>query len=191
MLARLAGYLLLALLIIPLQMIATFVAQAVVVPMVGSRALGGQMDPAGAWRVTLSRLVPLVITSILGSIAVGIGLMFCIIPGVIAAFLFSLTSLVVMLEGRSAIDALKRSSDLVKRHWIDVLLVLIVYAVLGFAISMVFGIIGGVFGMLLGELARIALFPLPIIMTVLLYLDIRRVDEGIDAADLHRQLGGA
>jgi len=191
MLGRLLGYLLLALLLIPLQIIATYLAQAALIPVVGDRALGGQMDFKQAWSLVLKRLVPLLVTSLLGGLAVGIGVLLCVLPGLILAFLFAFSAPIVMLENKSGVEALKRSKDLVKNHWLEVLLVGLVYAVvIGVVSFLVHRIFGGVFGGIIQPFVSAVLFPLPTLALVLLYLDVRRVDEGVTEAELHQKMVG-
>ena len=191
MLGRLLGYLLLALLLIPLQIIASYLAQAALIPVVGDRALGGSMDFKQAWGLVLKRLVPLLVTSILGGLAIGIGVLLCVIPGLILAFLFAFSAPVVMLENKSGVDALKRSKDLVKNHWLEVLLVGLVYAVIiGVVSFLVHRIFGVVFGGIIQPFVSAVLFPLPTLALVLLYLDVRRVDEGVTEAELHQKMVG-
>lgn len=195
MLARLGAYVLLALLLIPLRIIAGYLAQAALIPMIGDRALGGNMSVGQAWAAVSRRVVPLVITSILAGLAVGIGLLLCVLPGIVLAFLFAFGAPVVMLEGKSAVDALKRSSQLVRNHWVDVLLVFIAYLVVVGIPSLIVGwiltaIAGSLGASLIVPFLSAALFPLPTLMLVMLYLDLRRTDEGISEAELHQRMAG-
>lgn len=189
MIARLVGYLLLALLLIPLQIIATWLAQAALIPVIGDRALGGSMQPGQAWSIVLKRIIPLVITAVLGGVLVGIGVILCVVPGLVLAFLFAFSAPIVMLEGKSGVDALKRSAQLVKNHWLEVLIVGFIYAiiigVIGFTVR---AILGGLVGSLLQPFINAALFPLPTLALVLLYLDVRKVDEGALDEDLHQSM---
>jgi hypothetical protein len=191
MLARFAAFLLLAILLIPLQIIGTFLAQAALIPIVGDRALGGSMQWQQAWALVAKRIVPIVITSILAGLAVGLGLIACVVPGLVLGFLFALSTPVVMLEGKSGVDALKRSAALVKAHWVNVLIVLIVYAlVIGISSAIVTAIFHGFLGIALARVVAAVLFPLPTLALVLLYLDLRRVDEGVTEGELHQKMTG-
>jgi hypothetical protein len=190
MLAQVGMYLLLALLLIPLQVIAHYLAQAALIPIIGDRALGGQMAPQQAWTRALRKLVPLVVTSILAGIATGIGMIACILPGLILVFLFAFAAPVVLLEGRSAVDALKRSATLVRNHWLNTLIISIVLGVIIFGVVWIAGRLPGVGGPIVLPFLQAALMPFYTVAMVLLYLDLRRVDEGLTEADLQRQMTG-
>ena len=191
LIGKFVGYLLLALLLIPLQIIATYLAQAALIPVIGDRALGGNMDFKQAWALVMKRLVPLLVTSILGGLAIGIGILFCVLPGLVLAFLFAFSAPVVMLEHKSGVEALKRSQQLVKNHWLEVLLVGLVYAVtIGVVSWLLQRILGATLGPLVHPFVSAALFPLPTLALVLLYLDLRRVDEGVTEAELHQRMVG-
>lgn len=175
------------LLTIPLSLLATFLAQGALVVAVSDRLRGGNLTWQGAWRVVGSRLAPLVITSLLASLAVLIGTMLCVLPGLAAGFLFSLAAPVVLLERRAGVEALKRSFELVKGDWLRVLLVAIAFGVLSWAAAL----IGGLFvpdrfvfvDQLMGDLVSLVLLPVPIIGLVLVYDGIVRRREGQAAAD--------
>jgi hypothetical protein len=181
---------LLALLLIPLQMLITLLAQAALIGIIGDRALGGQLSPGGAWALALRRLLPLFGVAVLGGLAVGLGLILCVLPGLALALFFSFAAPVVVLEGKGAVGALQRSFKLVRDHFGQTLLVLAVYVALSLGTRWLFGMIAGAAGMILGQLASALLFPIPTLLLVLLYLDVRRVDDGMLEAELHQQMAG-
>jgi hypothetical protein len=187
---QLGTAMLLGLLLIPLQFLATLLAQAALIGIIGDRALGGSLSPVGAWALALRRLLPLLGVAILGGLAVGLGTLLCVLPGIALAVLFSLAAPVVMLEGKDSIGALQRSARLVRDHIGPVFLVVLTYGVLSFGSTWLLGQLKGTTGMVLGQLASAALFPLPTLLLVLLYLDIRRVDEGALEVELQGKMAG-
>jgi hypothetical protein len=191
LLASVGASLIFVLLLLPLQAIAAWLAQGALIPITGDRALGGQMEPGKSWSLTLAKLGPLLITSILGAIAVGVGTLLCLIPGLVLAFLFSFSSPVVMLEDKSGVDALKRSAQLVKDHWLPVVVIDVVFGVLiglaGWVVGRVTGVVAGTY---LHPIVTAVLFPLPMVALLHLYLDLRRVDEGVNEADLRAKMVG-
>ncbi len=199
LLARLGLFLLSLLLLVPLTVLAFYLATAALIPVIGDRALGGSLTAAGAWGAVTHHLPGLVLTSALAFLAVAVGLVFCLIPGLIAGFLFSFATAVVLLEGKSGVAALRRSARLVAGDWVRVFVVLFIFGLLG-AIAHA---IGGLFvparflffRQLLQDLISLVIFPFPIIGLVLLYADIRRVKEGMSEAELQARMaqssGGA
>ena len=67
-----------------------------------------------SFRRSIRRFIPIVLTSILQYLAVGLGFFLLIIPGIIFGLWFTLSEVVVVLEGSSGVEALKRSKALMK-----------------------------------------------------------------------------
>jgi hypothetical protein len=70
----------------------------------------------GLFRATWKRAGALLGVSLLTGIGVGLGLFLLVVPGLILFTRWSLAVPAVMLEGRSPIDAMRRSRELVKGH---------------------------------------------------------------------------
>jgi hypothetical protein len=121
-----------------------------------------------------------------------VGYLFLVLPGLVLSFLFVFTPAVVLIEARSGTEALKRSARLVRSDWLRVALVLISFGVINWLAHLIgaFLIPGGLFFLehLLGDLLTLVLLPLPVLATVLIYLDLRRRREGVDADTLRREL---
>lgn len=164
------------LLTIPLILVANFLAQAALVVAISDRARDGHLGWQGAWAVVFRNLGGVLVTSLLTAAMVAVGLVMCILPGLVAGFLAALAMPVVLLERKAGVDAIKRSFELVKGDWLRVLLVLVVFAVLNWVASFV----GGLFvpdrfvflNLLVGDLVTIVVAPIPIIGLVLVYNDI-------------------
>jgi hypothetical protein len=107
-----------------------------------------------------------------------------VIPGLILGFLFVFVAPVVLLENVGGIAALKRSIDLVKANVAQVLVVCIVFAAIRIASSIIAHLFIPRTAFFVDSLVQDALLmfllPVPIIGTVLLYLDIRRQADGLD-----------
>ena len=76
--------------------------------------------------VVTSRLAQLIVAAVLVGIAVGVGMMLLIIPGIIAAFFFIFTFVIVIAENVTAVDAMKKSVELVKSHLNEMVIFFIV-----------------------------------------------------------------
>jgi len=85
-------------------------------------------------------LGPFIIGSILYGLIVLIGLILCIIPGIIAAFMLSFYGFYILDRGLSATDALTASFNMVKENFGKVFLVILVAFVINFIGAILCGI---------------------------------------------------
>jgi len=95
------------------------------------------IDINASFSYTLSKLAPLLVASILVGIIIGIGLILCIIPGLIAAILLALTLQAVIVDDYGAVEALSVSYNVVKRNFFEVLIIIIVQ----FVVAAILGLI--------------------------------------------------
>jgi hypothetical protein len=187
----LLGWLVLAFLVYGLVIPITSGALTVAVT---DRALGGQGTWLDYWGLLFKRLGRLLSALVPAAVLIAIGCFFLIIPGLVLCFFFALVPVVVIVENRGGVAALKRSYELVRSDWLRVALVFISFGVL----NMVAHGLGGLFvpqsafflGHFLGDLLTLVLLPVPVMASVLLYLDLRRKRENYDQAALRRELEG-
>ncbi len=159
---------------------------------IADRSIGGTAGPARAYGRLLQRFGKLLTAAIPAFFIVLVGLCFLVIPGLILGFLFVFVTPVVLLENVGGIAALKRSAALVKANVPQVAIVCLVFA----AIRIVASIMAGLFvprsalflGSFVQDVLLMLILPIPILGTVLLYLDIRRQAEGLDDAGIRRAL---
>ncbi len=153
---------------------------------------GGPGNWQLAWAGLLKRAVPVGITAIMAAVIYAVGTLMFVLPGIIAAFLFSFAIPVALLENMSGIDALKRSADLVLADWIRVLVVTVVFNVATGIARLIANIFVSpahhFFGSLLPDLISIALLPVPILAMVLIYFDLRAKLDGIQPRDVRGTL---
>lgn len=90
-----------------------------------------------AYSRAMSLIGPLLLTWLLQTLAIMGGMILCIIPGILFAFWFSLSSHVVVIEGLSGTKALSRSKDLMRGNIGTVFVLGILLGVIQWAI--VFG----------------------------------------------------
>src|SRR6267143_2586252 len=142
----------------------------------------GAPGPAAAWAAAAARLHALRPTLGCALALVAFGSAAGVVPGIFAAFAFSLSGAVAMAENLSGFPALHRSWELIKRVW-PVQLVLVLCA----AATMVLLTQG--LGRLFAERDMLAhalldaaiatlILPLPVFMTAVLYLRARCAAEG-------------
>ncbi|MFT5324247.1 MAG: hypothetical protein ACI8P0_002108 [Planctomycetaceae bacterium] len=103
----LVGAVLLSLLVVP-------IANAALVRIVANTYLGESTSLGDAIGSAFGMIIPLYWTWLLLMIAVTGGMILCLIPGIIAAFWFSLATQVVVIEKINGFAALKRSRELMR-----------------------------------------------------------------------------
>lgn len=81
--------------------------------------------------IAISRFVPLLVAAIIVSIIVTIGFMLLIIPGLIAAFLFMFTFVAIVVDNMGAVEAMKKSIEVIKSRLSDAIILFIVLIVVG------------------------------------------------------------
>ncbi|MGH7269895.1 MAG: hypothetical protein ACREJ3_05640, partial [Polyangiaceae bacterium] len=161
---------------------------------VADRATGGNAGPGQGYAFLFKRFGKLMSAGIPAFFLVCLGFLFLIIPGVVLAFLFVFVTPVVLLEDVGGTAALKRSVALVKANVLQVLVVVLVFAAIRIVAQVMTGILipssAFFFDSLAQDVVLMLLLPVPIIGTVLLYLDIRRQADGFDAQRVRAGLDG-
>jgi len=97
-----------------LTVLAVIISNAAIVYGIATTYLGKPVTTAAAVGRAFRAFFPLLWTSFLMGVAIMGGFILLIIPGIIAAFWFSLATQVVVVEGVSGLKALKRSRALMK-----------------------------------------------------------------------------
>ena len=166
-------FLLSMLLLIPLSVLGAFFGTAALIPLVEDRSAGGSLTIAGAWAQVRKRAAPLVVTALMATAAVLVGLCLLVVPGIVLGFLFAFAAPIVMIEGGSGVAALKRSARLVAANWLPAVLVLLALALLSAVASWIGGLLVPERFVFLHTLLRdavsLVVFPLPVIGLVLLF----------------------
>lgn len=104
----------------------------------GKLALQGSTDNAWApYQAALGQYVTFLLLSIVLAVALGLGFMLLIIPGVILAVLLALSPMAVAVDNLGVGDALKKAWNLGLKHFWTILLVGVVVAVVSFVLGLV------------------------------------------------------
>ena len=93
-----------------------------------------------AFKFAVSRIIPLMLTWMLTGLVVLGGMLLCVVPGVIFSFWYALVTQVLVLEGLSGWEAMKRSKDLMKGNMGKLFL-------LGLIVALINGSAGGIAGL--------------------------------------------
>ena len=173
------------------------VADGAVVLIVSERLSGRRPDLGAALRLTLARSGTLVVSAILRNLAIGLGLLLLIVPGLFAIALFFAMPMIVMIEHKGVSDASDRSRELARGHVLRILGVLGI----GFVMLVVFVLVGGYLVGLLGlgergldvvsSVLLVTAYPMPSVLATLLYYDLRIRKEGLDLEILAARLPDA
>ncbi len=91
----------------------------------------GSTSLASGINIAVSRFVPLLIAAIVVGIIVTIGLLLLIIPGLIAAFLLMFTFVAIVVDNMGAVEAMKKSFEVIKSQLSDAIILFIALIVVG------------------------------------------------------------
>ncbi|HEX4445532.1 MAG TPA: hypothetical protein VH044_02300 [Polyangiaceae bacterium] len=184
-LAALVGISLMYALAVPL---ATGALTVIVADLIAGESSG----PAKGYARLLARSGKLFTAGTLAFLAVAAGLVCLVVPGLILAFLFSFVVPVVLIENVGGMAALKRSVKLVNANVFQVAVVLFVFAGIRLVASIVTTLLVPSAAVFLDSLVQDSILmltlPIPILGTVLLYFDLRRQADGLDAQGIRSAL---
>lgn len=98
-----------------LLLVAAFAAEGGLVRLAAAHEEGRRAGFGECFEAGLSRALPLVLTSFLLGLGVGVAMLALLVPGLILYLSWSVATPVVVLEKQSATDALARSQELTRR----------------------------------------------------------------------------
>jgi len=170
---------------------------------------GEDLAVATALQGSLGRIVTLVLMSILFSIALVVGMVLLIVPGLILMVSLILAWNLVVFEGKGPVDALTGSHRLVWGNWWRTATILtigfIIVCIIYFAVALVIGLVmplvglgaqdpfmfGLVTGLVIGAVVNLLVTPYFIALLISVYWDLKLRKEGGDLAARVGALGTA
>ncbi|MFG1641827.1 hypothetical protein ACGFMK_16195 [Amycolatopsis sp. NPDC049252] len=197
----------LAIVVLPTALLTTLlltVVNGLLAAVMGRAALGREVTFSLAWAEVRPRLLPLLGVGLVYSIVSTIGLMLCIIPGVVAYVFWALASAALVLEHGTFKQAFSRSVRLVKGSFWRVFGILLLAGLIAYLFNSIiqvpFSLGSGVFSQMLNPSAQPVLpgtgelllqsvgqiisgtiaTPFVALVTVIVYLDQRMRREGMD-----------
>jgi hypothetical protein len=185
-------FLLALLVVVAISVITTAILQAAILRAAAQGTIGDPIDVEASYRWGLRRFASILLVAILVGLAVAVGFLLLIIPGIILLVMFSVSVPTVVVEGRRGTQAMRRSWELVSGHFWHVLGVIVVAAIITGIVSGLVSAIGGSNGVLraiFGAIAQIITAPFSALVSVLLYLDLRSRRENLTASMLRSELG--
>ncbi len=102
---------------------------------------GGSQTPD--WSLGLKKFLPLLLLSLICVVAVGLGGLLLIVPGLVIALLTCVSAPALVLEHRGPIDALKRSFNLVRQSVLFTIGYGIIFAMVTIFLSLALGLFFG------------------------------------------------
>jgi len=192
------------------QGVAGLLAYGASIHLAAADLLGRRLPPRGAWMESSTRFWAMLGLGVLGSMLIGFGFMFFVIPGFYLAVRFGVSAQALLLEGKNVGDALGRSGELVRGQYGRGLGIVLFIAVLSFSMSFVpagFGAAGILFldeqgeignpvgfilvlalGQAVASTISIVLAPLASLLATHFYWDLRVRKEGLDLDTRLRRL---
>lgn len=134
----------------------------------GSTSLGSGFSRFG------SNLGPILVVEILGGLIVFIGMVLCVLPGIVAAFFLMFSLAGVVYGGLPPIEAIKDSFSTVANNLVDALVIVAIAIGLGIAGAIVGAILGfiPILGALIAALITAAINTFILILTIVAYREI-------------------
>ncbi|MEM9966413.1 MAG: hypothetical protein AAGC58_13820 [Asticcacaulis sp.] len=169
-----------------LSMLFYFINMSVVTELTVTRAVNRPFDIGPALKRSLINIVPLFIVMILCGLAIMLGFILLIIPGIIVSLALSVAIPAYVAESRTGIiDALKRSWELTKNHRWAILLIFILIGIFGAifggiiqAVSMIFAAQSPALIIGLNSIIEGLYTLISTVFTVVIYVVLRESKEG-------------
>lgn len=169
-------------------------------------AAGAYADIPADWRgaagATMRRIGPILAAGIVSSLAVGIGLVLFIVPGIILLISFYWWAPALMIEKVGPIASLGRSWRLASGERGRLFLVFLVFVIISailagifgvlvfFLFNVLFGINAGYVDNFLDLIITLLVVPLTAVFPTVVYLDLRVRKEHLDKEELAAELSG-
>lgn len=201
--AALPGIIVMVATLVLVSLIAQPLATGAITRAVGARYLNEEISVGKAYRAIGAVFFKYLGTILLAGLVIGLGMMFCLIPGLLFAVWFAFVSQIVLLEGLGGTQAMGRSRDLARGYGLRIFGYLVLTVVLNIGIGWIFGIIGGalsplvtsnplggaLFNQALQQVLQLFVMPYFIVVMILLYYDLRVRKEAFDLEILAKSLG--
>jgi hypothetical protein len=118
-----------------LQLVLTYVSEGAVMLLTVEYLAGRRASIGDSLQKTFGRLLVILATSILQGLLVGIGVLFCIVPGVIISCALFVSVPAAVAEKTGPIESLKRSAALTDGSRVTIFLVLLIFMAISFALG--------------------------------------------------------
>ena len=174
-----------ALIVAALATVATYWFQGMVVEAAEDILDGRRDHTVGSLVRSVTPVIgPLIVAGLLAGLAIGVGLLLLIVPGLFLLTIWAVLAPVVVLEKKGALEAFGRSRELVRGHGWQVFGVIVVLFLLQFIVTAVIqaiadGVSDSFAAYALSDLiVRLLVAPLSALAAAVLYFELRGRKEG-------------
>jgi Membrane domain of glycerophosphoryl diester phosphodiesterase len=174
-----------------ISVIISAMLQAAIMRGAAEATLGDPVDVDASYRWGFSKIGSVILISILVGLAVAVGFIFFILPGIFLAVMFAVAIPALVIENRRGTEAMGRSWNLVKGHFWHALVVILVAGLITGIVSGIIGAIGGsnwLVRWIFTAIAQIVVGPFAALVSILLYLDLRARSESLTADQLRGEI---
>jgi len=171
--------------------LASLILQATIIHGTVSDLNGRRVSIADSLRAGLYAFLPILLIGIMMGLAIGLGFILLVVPGVMLAIAWCVAVPVYVVERRGILDVFGRSAELTRGNRWRIFGLAVIYLVAVIIIQMVLGMVGGVANVTAGGggSAVTSLFILPVIQVAnaligatgiaALYVDLRQIKDGV------------
>lgn len=141
-----------------------------------------------------SRVLPVLGVSLLASLAMVVGLLFLLVPGIFLMIVLAVSVPAVVVERVGVFEAMNRSMDLTRGYRWRILGLFVVVILILIGLTLVFGLVLGLFAVLLGGNLQVAVIVgwladvifgiFAAALTAVLYFKLRMAKEGLDLGQI-------
>jgi hypothetical protein len=165
--------------------------QAAIIRAGAQATVGDPVDVEGSYRYGFHRFGSVILVGLLVGLAVAVGFILLIIPGIIALVFLSVSIPALVVENRRGTEAMSRSWNLVRGHFWHAFGVIIVAYLIVAVVGGLLGAVGGnnwVVRWIFNAIGQIITTPFSALVSVLLYLDLRARKEALTTDVLRNEL---
>ncbi len=187
-----------------LSMLGHILCRGALIESVSESYLGTEITVGQAYRFVWPKFLNLIGAGILVALVVHMGLLLLVVPGIIFALWYALTTPAIVVENLKVIEGMSRSKALASGNLGKILSVGFLVIVISWVVGIPFGIAGNFLGRILffnnillmtfiyqltAVVGQILIVPIGAIAYILLYYDLRIRKEGFDLEMLANSIG--
>lgn len=168
----------------------SLILQATIIHGTVSDLNGRRVSIADSLRAGLYAFLPVLLIGIMMGLAIALGFVLLIVPGVMLAIAWCVAVPVYVVERRGILDVFGRSAELTRGNRWRIFGLAVIYVVAVIIVQMVLGMVGGIANVTAGGASPVtSLFIMPLIQVAnaligasgvaALYVDLRQIKDGI------------
>jgi hypothetical protein len=164
------------------------VGEAVILYGAFQRLRGQALDPGAALQRALARFFPLLGLGFLYAIAIMIGFVLLVVPGVILIVMWAVVVPACLVEGLGPIESMSRSSALTKGHRWQIFGIMILLGILSWIGSFILGLVLSAAGPVITGIVNLVWTAAWAVywncVLIMIYHDLRVAKEGVDTTQI-------